>query len=133
MSEIQKWLEAIGLEQYSEALDANDIDVELLIKVDDQMLKDIGVASTGHRPRIRNAIAKLARTPVAEANLSPTTLPTTGTTAYLLNAAVHGMKFLRPPSSSSEKSDSCLSMRIAQRCGVTDSWHADNPKIACGG
>jgi hypothetical protein len=31
----------------------------LLGQVDDQLLKDIGVSSAGHRLRIRNAIAKL--------------------------------------------------------------------------
>jgi class 3 adenylate cyclase/tetratricopeptide (TPR) repeat protein len=56
MSEIRKWLESIGLGQYGDAFEANDIDMDLLKQVDDQMLKDIGVASAGHRLRIRNAI-----------------------------------------------------------------------------
>jgi class 3 adenylate cyclase len=73
MSEIRKWLEAIGLGQYADAFEANDIDMELLKQVDDQTLKDIGVPSAGHRLRIRNAIAKLAPAPVADANLSATT------------------------------------------------------------
>jgi hypothetical protein len=45
--------------------------MDLLGQVDDQMLKDIGVSIGGHRPRIRNAIAKLTAAPVAEVNLSP--------------------------------------------------------------
>jgi class 3 adenylate cyclase/tetratricopeptide (TPR) repeat protein len=73
MSEIRKWLEAIGLGQYADAFEANDIDIDLLKQVDEQMLKDIGVASAGHRLRIRNGVAKLATAPVAEVNLSPTT------------------------------------------------------------
>jgi len=68
MSEIRKWLETIGLAQYAHAFDANDIDMGLLKQVDDQMLKDIGVSSAGHRLRIRNAIAKLAAAPFAEVN-----------------------------------------------------------------
>jgi class 3 adenylate cyclase/tetratricopeptide (TPR) repeat protein len=72
MSEIRKWLEAIGLGQYADAFETNDIDMDLLKQVDDQILKDIGVASAGHRLRIRNAIAKLAPAPVTEANLSAT-------------------------------------------------------------
>jgi SAM domain (Sterile alpha motif) len=40
--------------------EANDIDIDLLSQVDDQLLKDIGVSSAGHRLRIRNAIAKLS-------------------------------------------------------------------------
>ena len=80
MSEIRKWLEAIGLGQYADAFETNDIDMDLLRQVDDQMLKDIGVASAGHRLRIRNAIAKLAPVPTAEVNLS-VTAPTHETTA----------------------------------------------------
>src|SRR5215472_5404250 len=73
MSEIRKWLEAIGLSQYADAFEANAIDMELLKQVDDQILKDIGVSAAGDRLRIRNAIVKQASTPVAEANLSPAT------------------------------------------------------------
>jgi SAM domain (Sterile alpha motif) len=73
MSEIRKWLETIGLGQYGDAFEANEIGMDLLGQVDDQMLKDIGV-SLGHRLRIRNAIAKLTSEPAAEANLSATTL-----------------------------------------------------------
>jgi len=73
MSEIRNWLEAIGLGQYADAFEANEIGMDLLRQVDDQMLKDIGVSIGGHRLRIRNAIAKLAPAPAAEANLSPTT------------------------------------------------------------
>ena len=59
MSEIRKWLETIGLGQYADAFEANDIDMDLLAQVDDQLLKDIGISSAGHRLRIRNAITKL--------------------------------------------------------------------------
>jgi class 3 adenylate cyclase len=60
MSEVREWLEAMGLVQYADAFEANDIDIDLLAQVDDQILKDIGVPSAGHRLRIRNAIAKLS-------------------------------------------------------------------------
>jgi class 3 adenylate cyclase len=70
MSEVRKWLEAINLGQYADAFDANEIGMDLLGQVDDQMLKDIGVSTGGHRLRIRNAIAKLAPTPITEAGLS---------------------------------------------------------------
>ena len=59
MSEVRKWLEAIDLARYADAFEANDLDIDLLRQVDDQLLKDIGVSSAGHRLRIRNAIAKL--------------------------------------------------------------------------
>ena len=60
MSEVRKWLESIGLGQYADAFEANDIDMELLRKVDDQTLKDIGMSSAGHRLRVRSAIAELS-------------------------------------------------------------------------
>jgi len=60
MNKVREWLEAIGLVQYADAFEANDIDIDLLGQVDDQMLKDIGVSSAGHRLRIRNAIARLS-------------------------------------------------------------------------
>jgi class 3 adenylate cyclase len=73
MSEVRRWLEAIGLAQYADAFEANEIEMDLLRQVDDQMLKDIGVSIGGHRLRIRNAIAKLAPPPVSEVKLSATT------------------------------------------------------------
>jgi class 3 adenylate cyclase/tetratricopeptide (TPR) repeat protein len=73
MSEIRKWLEAIGLSEYGDAFEVNKIDMDLLGQVDDQILKDIGVSAAGDRLRIRNAIAKIATAPIAEVNLSPTT------------------------------------------------------------
>jgi hypothetical protein len=67
MSAVRNWLEANGFGQYADAFEANDIDMDLLAQIDDQMLKDIGVPSAGHRLRIRNAIAKLASASIAEA------------------------------------------------------------------
>jgi class 3 adenylate cyclase len=64
MSAVRNWLEAIGLAQYADAFEANDIDTDLLTQIDDQVLKDIGVSSAGHRLRLRNAIAKLAPTSI---------------------------------------------------------------------
>ena len=60
MSEIRRWLETIGLGQYADAFETNDMDIDLLKQVDDQMLKDIGVASAGHRLRIRGTEAAVA-------------------------------------------------------------------------
>jgi class 3 adenylate cyclase len=72
MSAVRDWLEAIGLGQYADAFEINDIDIDLLAQIDDQLLKDIGISSAGHRLRIRNAIAKLALTPIAEPNAAST-------------------------------------------------------------
>jgi hypothetical protein len=56
MSEIRKWLETIGLGQYADAFEANDIDIDLLAQVDDQLRKDIGISSaTAHSERDHKA------------------------------------------------------------------------------
>jgi hypothetical protein len=80
MSEIRKWLEEIGVGQYADAFEANEIGMDLLGQVDDQMLKDIGISIGGHRLRIRNAIAKLTAAPAAEVNFD-STISTHETTA----------------------------------------------------
>jgi len=38
MSEIRKWLETIGLGQYGDAFETNEIGMDLLGQVDDQIL-----------------------------------------------------------------------------------------------
>ena len=68
MSTVRNWLEEIGLGQYADAFEANDIDMDLLTNIDDQLLKDIGVSSAGHRLRLRKAIANLVSTATSEAN-----------------------------------------------------------------
>ena len=75
MSEVRKWLETIGLSQYADAFETNDLDIDLLRQVDDQLLKDIGVASAGHRLRIRNAIAKLEAKETADGSLTSSAPP----------------------------------------------------------
>ena len=71
MSAVRNWLEAIGLGQYADAFEANDIDMDLLTRIDDQLLKDIGVASAGHRLRLRDAIARLAPKSTGVADAAP--------------------------------------------------------------
>ena len=76
MSEVRKWLEAIGLAQYADAFEANEIGVDLLRQVDDQMLKDIGVSTGGHRLRIRSGIAKMTTSSVAQTSESSAAVAT---------------------------------------------------------
>ena len=75
MSDVRTWLAGIGLSQYADAFEANDVEMDLLNGVDDQMLKDIGVTSAGHRLRIRNAIAKLVPTADVKANANSAVAP----------------------------------------------------------
>src|ERR1043166_3288669 len=58
--DIDGWLHGIGLAQYAEIFRANDIDGEMLGRLTKDDLKDIGVASFGHRTKLLEAIAELA-------------------------------------------------------------------------
>jgi class 3 adenylate cyclase/predicted ATPase len=63
--DIVGWLRGIGLAQYAEIFSANDIDGELLGQLTNDDLKDIGIASFGHRKKLLEAIAALAAMPNA--------------------------------------------------------------------
>ncbi len=63
--DIDGWLRGIGLAQYGEIFHANDIDGELLGRLTNDDLKDIGVSSLGHRKKLLEAIAALAAAPDA--------------------------------------------------------------------
>ena len=56
MSKIRRWLESQDMAQYADAFEDNDIDIDLLPDLNDQALKDLGVASVGHRLRLLSAI-----------------------------------------------------------------------------
>ena len=74
--DIDDWLRRIGLDQYAEIFRANDIDRELLGRLTNDDLKDIGVASFGHRKKLLEAMAALvaaseARSPIPVAAMEP--------------------------------------------------------------
>jgi len=52
---ISAWLQDLGLGQYSTVFEENAIDWELLPDIDQETLKDIGIAIAGHRLRILKA------------------------------------------------------------------------------
>jgi class 3 adenylate cyclase/predicted ATPase len=62
---IDGWLREIGFAQYAEMFRANDIDIELLGRLTNDDLKDIGVVSLGHRKKLLEAIADLGSAPAA--------------------------------------------------------------------
>jgi class 3 adenylate cyclase len=77
MLEIDTWLRGIGLGQYAELFRTNDIDAELLPRLTADDLKDMGVASLGHRTKLLEAIAALgAATDVHSPPRVPATPPT---------------------------------------------------------
>ena len=75
--DIDGWLRRIGLAQYAEMFRANGIDGELLRRLTNDDLKDVGVVSFGHREKLLEAIAEfgsaLAAAPAAPA--MPTLIP----------------------------------------------------------
>ena len=79
-SSIRQWLEALGLSHYADVFEANDIDVSLLPDLNDQVLKDIGMASAGHRLRLLAAIKAHAK---VEKSATDQATPATASTATL--------------------------------------------------
>ncbi len=57
--DVANWLQALGLERYEAAFRENDVDCELLLDLTADDLKEIGVASFGHRRRLLEAIEAL--------------------------------------------------------------------------
>ena len=55
--ELTDWLRGLGLEQYATAFRDNDIDDDLLWRLTAEDLRELGVASVGHRRRLLDAIA----------------------------------------------------------------------------
>ena len=57
--DIADWLRRIGLEQYTQAFAANDIDGEIVPELTADDLIGLGVTSIGHRRKLLAAIAAL--------------------------------------------------------------------------
>jgi len=58
--DVAEWLRGLGLEQYMPAFRDNDIDGEVLRRLTADDLRELGVASIGHRRRLLDAIAGLS-------------------------------------------------------------------------
>jgi class 3 adenylate cyclase len=56
---VAEWLRALGLDRYGATFRENDVDSELLPNLTADDLKEIGIASLGHRRRLLEAIAAL--------------------------------------------------------------------------
>src|SRR5580700_9234956 len=64
---VAEWLRDLGLEQYAPAFRDNDIDGEVLRRLTAEDLRELGVASIGHRRKLLDAIAALGATAPASA------------------------------------------------------------------
>src|SRR6516165_5001830 len=70
------WLRSLGLGKYEAAFRENDIDETVLPSLTHENLKDLGVASLGHRVKLLDAIAALrtdapGKTPYVDAATTP--------------------------------------------------------------
>jgi hypothetical protein len=61
----------LGLERYAAAFRDNDIDDAVLQRLTAEDLRELGIASVGHRRRLLDAIAALALTPAVNASGLP--------------------------------------------------------------
>jgi class 3 adenylate cyclase len=57
--QLADWLQKLGLGQYAQRLAENDINFAILPDLTDQDLKELGVASLGHRRQLLRAITEL--------------------------------------------------------------------------
>ncbi len=58
--DVAAWLRDLGLEAHVEAFAENGVDAELLGELNNEDLKDIGIAKLADRKRLLKAIADLA-------------------------------------------------------------------------
>ena len=59
LSDVSLWLQSMDMACYAEAFESNRIDGEALVLMDEAALKDIGVASIGHRVSLLDAIYQM--------------------------------------------------------------------------
>ncbi|HEY4041050.1 MAG TPA: AAA family ATPase [Rhodopila sp.] len=71
--DVAEWLGAIGLERYAAAFRENDVDAALLHQLTADDLKELGVATVGHRRRMLAAIAELQGGAVEQPSTGPPT------------------------------------------------------------
>src|SRR6516162_629257 len=60
MQQVTDWLEKLGMSEYAQRFADNDIGFSILGDLTDQDLKDLGVASLGHRRKLLRAIGERA-------------------------------------------------------------------------
>jgi class 3 adenylate cyclase len=57
--DVGAWLRNLGLEQYEAALRDNSVDADVLPRLTGEDLKELGIASVGHRRKLLDAISEL--------------------------------------------------------------------------
>jgi class 3 adenylate cyclase len=78
--DVGAWLRDLGLGQYEAAFRDNSVDGNILPRLTGEDLKELGIASVGHRRRLLDAISELRSATLAtagpEAPISPSPPPT---------------------------------------------------------
>src|SRR6516165_7439094 len=112
MQQVTDWLEKLGMSEYGQRFADNDIDFSILGDLTDQDLKDLGVASLGHRRKILRAIAELdsqeaTAVPPAAARFPPsgpaTPSPSPSPTPYPTPEAARPQTTPRPQEAAGER------------------------------
>ncbi len=75
IKEVSDWLEALALGQYAQGFVENDITFAVLRDLTDQDLKELGVASLGHRRQLLRAIAERQGSEKGPSNPAPPIVP----------------------------------------------------------
>ena len=98
------WLRSLGLGKYEAVFRENDIDETVLPNLTAEDLKELGVASLGHRRKLLDAIAALradtgvkVESPPAAPEVSPAATPAIAEVCELHTAACSRMKVSRRP------------------------------------
>ena len=75
--DVSTWLRDLGLENYVQAFQANDIDAEVLPRLTAEDLTALGISSIGHRRKLLDAIAALdpGRAPAAAETIAVAVRP----------------------------------------------------------
>jgi class 3 adenylate cyclase/predicted ATPase len=71
MSQVADWLKKLGLGQYAQRFAENDINFAILPDLTDLDLKELGVASLGHRRQLLRAIAEFGNATATTAPIIP--------------------------------------------------------------
>src|SRR6516164_3735193 len=69
--DVAAWLQGLGLGRYAPAFRNNDVDAEVLLRLTAEDLRELGVASIGHRRRLLDAIGALCAGVPAAARDAP--------------------------------------------------------------
>ncbi len=70
-SDIGDWLQRLGLTRYEAAFRENEIDFELLPRLTEKDLRELGVGAVGHRRKLLDAIAELSAVAATKSQPAP--------------------------------------------------------------